>query len=505
QEDEWKWDEKKHQDEVWIGNVQGGIKCKLKDETYTPPLVNVYFNQSYLKSPKAWNNEGKGGIYLKQKQKEACLKIYTQDYILEAQEERNFEFEYLITPLKPIDYTKHWQTRYYHPNENNKVGDEWIEQAKQEACNYTIVHHGQKAHPFINYPFIEVEELKSLVDQAHTEDIKLKIYYTIREMSNHAAEFWPWYHLGLYPKASQNEPVFWENIKELWAQKVFGREVIPAWEHEFQEGKYKGDICSAVIVEPNSPLDNYYIEGLDWLVKEMGIDGIYIDDTSIGRDTLRRARKVLDQKEGALIDMHSWNHMNTHAGYANSALLYMDLFPYIDSLWYGEGFDYDESPEYWLTEITGMPYGLMGQMLQDGGNPYRGMLYGMTNRTGWGNKSAKPIYKLWDQFGIETAKMYGYWSKECPIKTDCEEVLATAYVKENETMIVLASWAKEEKLVSIIIDWEKIGLKKEAVNRVLPCIEYIQETGVVLDLDRVKVQPKKGIFIILSKNKELEC
>ena len=50
----------------------------------------------------------------------------------------------------------------------------------------------------------------------------------------------------------------------------------------------------------------------------------------------------------------------------------MELFPYIDSLWFGEGFNYNENPDYWLVEIAGIPYGLFGEMLQDDGNPWRG-------------------------------------------------------------------------------------------------------------------------------------
>ncbi|WP_230675469.1 glycoside hydrolase domain-containing protein, partial [Bacteroides fragilis] len=47
---------------------------------------------------------------------------------------------------------------------------------------------------------------------------------------------------------------------------------------------------------------------------------------------------------------------------------------------FGEYFKYEKSPEYWLTDVSGIPFGMMSEMLQDGGNPYRGMLYGMTAR-----------------------------------------------------------------------------------------------------------------------------
>ena len=58
----------------------------------------------------------------------------------------------------------------------------------------------------------------------------------------------------------------------------------------------------------------------------------------------------------------------------------MEHMPYLDRLWFGEYFKYEKSPEYWLTDVSGIPFGMMSEMLQDGGNPYRGMLYGMTAR-----------------------------------------------------------------------------------------------------------------------------
>ena len=104
------------------------------------------------------------------------------------------------------------------------------------------------------------------------------------------------------------------------------------------------------------------------------------------------------------------------------ALQFMHLMPYIDSLWFGEGYNYDEAPEYWLVEMgsnpnpipnpnpnpdpnpnpnpnpdpnpnpgpkpkpkpnqvemSGIAFGLMGDMMH-AGNMWRGMLYGMTTR-----------------------------------------------------------------------------------------------------------------------------
>jgi hypothetical protein len=48
----------------------------------------------------------------------------------------------------------------------------------------------------------------------------------------------------------------------------------------------------------------------------------------------------------------------------------MEMMPFIDTLWYGEGFNYDHaSADYWLTEISGLPLGLPSDMLRYAGTP----------------------------------------------------------------------------------------------------------------------------------------
>ena len=74
------------------------------------------------------------------------------------------------------------------------------------------------------------------------------------------------------------------------------------------------------------------------------------------------------------------------------------MLPFVDSLWFGESFRYNTPPDYWLTELSGLPYGLFSDMLggdchsdthcqaSSGPNPHRGMIFGMTSRfdePGW--------------------------------------------------------------------------------------------------------------------------
>ena len=138
----------------------------------------------------------------------------------------------------------------------------------------------------------------------------------------------------------------------------------------------------------------------------------------------------------------------------------MEHFPYLNRLWFGEYFDRNLPADFWLVEMSGIPFGLMGEMLQDGGNQYRGMLYGMTSRAPWsGDPSA--IWKAWDDFGMTGTKMTGYWSENCPVKTNYPEIPATVYSKDGAAMIVIASWDNQQGMSSWILTGTVWGLTKE--------------------------------------------
>jgi hypothetical protein len=92
---------------------------------------------------------------------------------------------------------------------------------------------------------------------------------------------------------------------------------------------------------------NYYLEGLHWLVKHEGIRGLYLDGVGYDREIMKRVRKVLDRAaDSCLIDFHSGNNFHPQYGMNSPANQYMELFPYINSLWLGEDYNYNESPDY---------------------------------------------------------------------------------------------------------------------------------------------------------------
>ena len=98
-------------------------------------------------------------------------------------------------------------------------------------------------------------------------------------------------------KLSRN---FWQKEAAEWIEKNIGDDVICAWRQPLKGEKYKDEYDASVLTEGQSRLCNFYVEGLDYLVKNVDIDGIYIDDTAYDRTTMKRVRKILDKKKARL-------------------------------------------------------------------------------------------------------------------------------------------------------------------------------------------------------------
>jgi hypothetical protein len=469
----WKWDVKRNQDAFWVGDVNAGLECSFRDENYVRPLNTNFYQLKPLNMPPSWYNDGNGGFHFDSKNSdEIVLQCYSGPRKLKAGEELHFYWSLLLTPFKLIDTNAQWVTRFYHKYES-------VNEVKALGANTINVHHATEINPYLNYPFLRPKEMKAYVDSAHALGMKVKIYYTVRELSDHAPELFALRSLG------DEILSYGPGGGSSWPLEHLDQNYIAGW--------YVPELNDAAIINNGvSRWHNYYVEGLNWLAQNVGIDGLYIDDVAFDRTTMKRVRKVLDRnRPGALIDLHSANQFNPRDGYVNSALLYMEHFPYIDRLWFGEYFDYDSKPDYWLTEISGIPFGLMGEMLEKGGNPWRGMVYGMTNRLPWSGDPT-PLWKLWDEFGMQGTTMFGYWTSECPVHTDNPEVLATAYVKKGKTLISLASWASDTVNCSLMIDWKRLGLNGESAAIVAPAVKNFQEAHTFVKGEMIAVPPGKG-------------
>lgn len=401
-----------------------------------------------------------------------------------------------ITPLKPIDYKKAFSVRYHH---NNSLTDEIndIDTAERNGLSHVIFHQGNMIMPFINYPFYEVDRLKNAVSYAGKKGIGIKLYYTEREHSNHMAETFVYKALGdeiiLRKKGVSHS---WQKEKPQWLIDNFGEDIIPGWFVKYKHGKYKNDHDISFIVRPDTRLDNYYVEGLNWLVDNVGIKGIYIDDTSLDRTTLERAKKVLQKTDG-LIDMHMWNHEEVRAGDVSCMNLYTEIIPFLDSVWLGEGFFYKKySPEYVLAEVSGIPYGITGQMLEGGGDMYLGMLYAMNNRYGWGYRNAVDMYKIWDDFGIEDSRMLGYWHSKNPVVSNNPNVMSTVYLKDNEALLCFYNFADKAQSFSFALNKKLLGFEPNRFSE----IRFGKRARKIKNIEKCfRLGKRKGIIIHIKK------
>ena len=477
----WKWDvAHKNQDGAWIGEVNAGLQFSLRDEHYVRPLNTNFYLQKPLLAPSSWANGGKGGIDAGIKGRSMLVNNYSGPRHLSKGDTLFYNFNLLITPFHTINTDFQWATRFYHAYAG-------LDTIKATGATVVNIHHATPINPWINYPFIEWKRMKGYIDTAHRLGLKVKIYNTVRELSDHAYELFALRSLGNEIYTPGPGGGF------SWLQEHAGDNYIPAW--------FVPELKDAALINSGmSRWHNYYVEGMNWLVQNVGIDGIYLDDVAFDRVTMKRIKRVLTAGgHPGIIDLHSANQYNPRDGFNNSANLYMEHFPYLNRLWFGEYFDYEKNtPDFFLTEVSGIPFGLMGEMLEGGGNPWRGLVFGMTSRMPWTETAdPRPIWKAWDDFGMQGTKMIGYWSPSCPVRTDHPTILATVYAKKGAALVALASWAPADTTVRLQIDWQRLGIDPAHAVIEAPEIANFQPRRTFAIGEAIPVQKGRGWLLVI--------
>ena len=137
-------------------------------------------------------------------------------------------------------------------------------------------------------------------------------------------------------------------------------------------------------------------------------------------------------------------------------------------------------------------------MLQDCGNTYRGMVYGMSCRLSWGGCDPTNIWKLWNYFDITGSKYVGYWDAANPAKTNNKDVMASAYLKKDKVMIAMGNWTDKDQKVNLELDWRKLGMDATRAKIEIPQIENLQAQGVA-DIKNLTIPASKGLILIISQ------
>jgi len=475
-------------DSFWIGNAHAGIHCELRGTTYSGPLLNSY-RPAY---PDSWNNWGKGGFRISQGADATTVTCYSGERLLKAGNPMDYEFALLVTPVKPIDLKGQFTNRYYHNSSKPVPTDEDV----KAGVRVINIHHANEYNPFINYPFLTVDKMKEFTRKWHGKGCKVKLYYTLRELTSAVTEIWAIRSLGDEILRGGNGGGF------PWCREHLVTGYTPQWYQHFDHTDDTGIVADAAILtsESNSRWYNYYVEGLRWMVENMDIDGIYLDDVSYDRRILKRMRRAMESvKPGCIIDLHS--NTGFSKGPANQ---YADFFPYIDKVWFGESFLYDKMPPAnWLVESSGIPFGLTGDMLYRGGNKWLGMQYGMTVRHPWETEGVicdpRIVWKVWDDFGIADAAMLGFWEKQPAVTASDAAVKVTAYRKTGKVLLSIGNYSDEVKNVRLSFDWKQLGLEDGKVQLIAPYVEDFQPANQWGTDGEITIQPHKGWLIYVQE------
>ena len=399
------------------------------------------------------------------------------------------------------------------------------------SCRLHRVRQGNSINPWINYPYETNVLMKQAADACHALGMKFKIYNTMRELSNRCRELWAMRALNetFVQPADPDAPVAgasdWlkehvrNGFERAWSnpvQNVYptGSGAAGPWQRAFVDHP-PSEFDAAIKVKALSRWNNYYVEGLRQMQADFGFDGLYLDEIAYDRVTMQRAKAILGSS--GLIDHHS-----DKGGFTPSpATNYLELFPFIDSLWYGEGFDYEgSSASYWLLEISGLPHGLHGDLLRYAGMTpahFKGMAFGNANRwqgpfTPGGGDGASPfsplaVWRLWDSFRIHESVMHGWWLERergngtVPVVAEPSSsgVVVTSFVRAGASaLLCVASFAKADANVTLRIDWHALGLSPSSAL-VAPPLAPMQPKGQRFEpTDQIPVAAGQGWLLLVG-------
>ncbi|MBQ7256950.1 MAG: hypothetical protein IJS60_04585 [Abditibacteriota bacterium] len=486
----WKWNINKIDYRFWTGNTNAGIHLDLRDNIDT---WDMYYNYNYG-NPKSWDNEGLGGADVIDKGDYVLIKAYSGERDFKKGEEIEFNFRLHITPFHKID-PKHWS---YTSSYSGKI----------ESANYYHQHHADVGYEYINYPFYNLDKLNDKFKKTNeklsaiNKNYKgVELYYTLRELTTYCPELFAFeslnyeiYENGNNLKGSQKEVLL--NLhggKEAWVREHMSIEPHTEWRSNLNNG----ELDPAISTLGCSRLSNFYIKGLEYILDNLPIHGIYIDSLKYSRTTMKRLAKTLYKKRGvAHINMHTYNFFDHFDAKCSPLSNYMEHLPYVTYLWLGEEANYDRKPDHWLVELSGIPFGLTSEELLFGNtlNQYRGMIFAMGSKE---YPNAADLWKFWEDYKIDETEMIGYWDN-CPIKTDCEDVYCTCYKKEKECLVAVASWSDKDENITLNIDFDKLGIDKNKATITIPPIQGYQEAGSFEIFDKITI-PKEGGYLMVIK------
>ena len=130
-----------------------------------------------------------------------------------------------------------------------------FDKAAEEGANIINIHHAKPLNPVINYPFIVRDSLIGFIKHEHEFGRKVKLYYTIRELTNYVQE--------IYALKSLKHEIFVSGpgYGLPWHCEHLIDDYRAAWYSEMPNETSD----AALVLNGFSRWINYYLEGLRWM------------------------------------------------------------------------------------------------------------------------------------------------------------------------------------------------------------------------------------------------
>jgi hypothetical protein len=270
----WKWgDASSYQ--LWIGSPKAGLRFKFSGPE--PGWGATSFN--WRSNPPPWFNDHKGGANVTRLSNGVvALTAFTGPIALNASQPIELHFELLLTPVRPLKHGrnhKHWKEKHYQVG----YGQMFVTPKDVAAAGATIANlhqgiressvvwpgHSQTSegllNPYIDWPF-EPNSVRLMSDwaaEAKAIGIRTKFYYTVRELSTHAAELWALRSLGTEILAGGTRPNHGTQSGTSWLVEHLHDGFAKCWQNPLSNGEFDSAICDTGV----SRWTNFYIEGLN--------------------------------------------------------------------------------------------------------------------------------------------------------------------------------------------------------------------------------------------------
>ena len=194
----WEWSSKPTSS-LWAGCAEAGLRLFLKgsaDDRIVAPDGSALHPLEWGAGDPAHPGTGGGGARLDHMQGGLNLTVFTGPQTIGTETAPlRLYMDLAVTPFHTRNETDHWASRYYQIGYKGPEGDVAnLSLAEAKGATVINIHQGvARLNDYISYPFVptEVAQLESFTTAAAAAGIRaVKFYYTIGELSNHAAEIW---------------------------------------------------------------------------------------------------------------------------------------------------------------------------------------------------------------------------------------------------------------------------------------------------------------------------